>query len=230
MEQLTKKQRREQRRQEAKEREMKRAGQSKVKQIFTGVVVLISVVLFVWWWQQPRAELVVVHPVKGNAESQVVIREYSDFQCPACRSATPVVADLMKTYGDQVRFEYIDFPLITIHRYAAKAAEAAQCAFDQDAFWDYHDLLFDRQNEWSNISSATEYFKDYAGELGLSQEQFDDCLDSGLKAEVVEQNRREGLRQGINATPTFYINDTQLVGVPNKEEWQTILDNLLNNN
>ena len=89
--------------------------------------------------------------VKGKAGSKVTIVEFSDFQCPYCSRAYPVVNQVMKEYGDKVQLVFKQFPLVSIHPHAQKAAEAAACAADQGKFWEMHNALFEHQSEWSSL-------------------------------------------------------------------------------
>jgi len=91
------------------------------------------------------AELSTDRPVRGNPEASVVLVEFSDFQCPACGAAQSVVKEVLDKYSDKIRFEYHHFPLTSIHRYAYRAAEAAECAGDQKKFWENQELLLQPQ-------------------------------------------------------------------------------------
>src|SRR4051812_30166051 len=85
--------------------------------------------------------------VKGNASSTVVLMEYSDFQCPACRAYLPLVRQVVQEYSSKIAFVYRDFPLTSIHFNAELAARAAEAARKQGKFWEMHDLLFEKQAE-----------------------------------------------------------------------------------
>jgi len=88
-------------------------------------------------------------PPAGNASASVVVVEFSDFQCPFCKSAESTVKKILSDYSGKIKFVYMDFPLTQIHRFADRAANAARCANEQGKFWEYHDLLFERQSEWA---------------------------------------------------------------------------------
>jgi protein-disulfide isomerase len=152
-------------------------------------------------------------PARGPEDAPVLIIEFSDFECPFCgRFYTETLPLIMENYGDQIRFVYRDFPLTQIHASAQKAAEAAQCAFDQDSFWEYHDLLFENQGALDDAS-----LKGYADQLGLDGEEFADCLDSGRYAQEVQGDYRDGLAAGVEGTPTFFINGQRVRGA---QPWQ----------
>src|SRR3989344_2071642 len=117
-------------------------------------------------------------PVIGDKDAKVTIIEFSDFQCPFCsRFREQTFDQLKKEYIDtgKVKFVYRDFPLESIHPNALKAAEASECADDQGKFWEYHDILFSKQDEWSQ-SDGISKFKVYAKDLSLDTSKFDKCL------------------------------------------------------
>lgn len=117
-------------------------------------------------------------PVLGATDAKVTIIEFSDFECPYCRRVQPTLKRLLKEYEGQVRLVFRDFPL-SFHKNAQKAAEAAQCAGDQEKFWPYHDKLF----EQTALSPSD--LKKYAGELELNMDTFNTCLDTGKYAQEV---------------------------------------------
>ncbi|NQV00300.1 MAG: thioredoxin domain-containing protein [Parcubacteria group bacterium] len=166
--------------------------------------------------------------LKGEAVStidgdKVVLEEYSDFQCPACAGAAQVVSELKKRNSDRLEVKFNDFPL-SMHKYAPKASEAAQCAKDQEKFWEYHDVLFQNQRVWSQAKDGKDvvkYFKKYAKELGLDTKQFDTSLDSGEKKAYVDDMTKKALDKKISATPTFYLNGKK---VENYKTWDEFIE------
>jgi protein-disulfide isomerase len=161
-------------------------------------------------------------PTAGNPHAKVIVVEFSDFQCPFCANALPTVTQLKEDYGNQILFVYRDFPLHQIHPLAGKASEAAQCAFEQDMFWEYHDTLFEKQQEWSN--AGVPKFKEYAGELGLDTTEFNGCLDSGKYADEVEADLQAGSHAGVSGTPTFIINGQKISGAVPLDVLKEIID------
>ena len=141
------------------------------------------------------------------ADGALTILEFSDFQCPFCGRAAPAVKQLREKYGNQINFVYKHFPLRNIHPQAQKAAEAVECAQDQGKFDMYHDGLFATQFDLS-----VNALKQLAGKIGLNQNIFDSCLDSGEKASIVERDLQEGLGKGVTGTPTFFIGNEQIGG------------------
>ena len=103
-----------------------------------------------------------------------------------------------------------------------QAAEAAEWAYDQDNFWEYHDIIFQNQAD-----QEAESLKKYAGDTGLDIDVFSTCLDSGAKTQLVLDNVRDGEGYGVNATPTFFINGQMLVGALPLNSFQTLIDDAL---
>jgi protein-disulfide isomerase len=161
-------------------------------------------------------------PSAGNVNAKVIVVEFSDFQCPFCAKALPTVSQIKETYGDKILFVYRDFPLHDIHPEAGKAAEAAQCAFEQGLFWEYHDNIFEKQGEWVGVGVPK--FKEYAGALGLNVESFNECLDSGKYADEVEADLLEGQHFGVTGTPSFFINGRKITGAQPFSVFQDIID------
>ena len=148
--------------------------------------------------------------VKGNPESTVILAEYSDFQCPACASFTPILEEIMSEYGDQLRFEYHHFPLISIHPSAELAARVSEAAGVQGKFWEMHDLLFERQASWSQSINPKNQFTDFAKELGLDVDAFNRHLNTKAVRETVQEDMREGRSLQITGTPSFYLNGEKM--------------------
>ncbi len=142
-------------------------------------------------------------PVKGEDNAPVTIVEFSDYQCPFCgRFYTQTLSQLETEYvkTGKAKFVYKDFPLESIHPYALKASEAANCAGDQDKYWEMHNKIFDNQ---AAITASD--LKKYAADLKLETEDFNECLDSGKYTDEVKADIQEGIAAGVRGTPTFYI-------------------------
>lgn len=156
-------------------------------------------------------------PFLGPENAPVTIVEFSDFQCSKCADAVRGLKDIVNSeFAGQVKLVYRDFPVYEIHSYAWIAAEAAQSAFEQGRFWEYHDLLYERQSEWGNNSLTREkvktLLKGYATELGLNIEKFSKSLEDGKYTEEVRKDLLDGLKYGVRGTPTFFVNDVGIVG------------------
>lgn len=186
-----------------------------MKKVFSLVVVLLAVSACSVQYNDPKPP----RAFRGGAESAVVVREFGDFQCPACGTAYYQLKDLPAKYGDTVRWEFHHFPLTSIHPYAYNASLAAECANDQGKFWEYHDTLFEHQDKLTRSDLSN-----YAADVGLDKTLYDACFKSRAKADTVRSDMDDGNALGINSTPTFYIND-QIV--PNWAQLENVLDSLV---
>ncbi|HET7094367.1 MAG TPA: thioredoxin domain-containing protein [Thermomicrobiales bacterium] len=138
---------------------------------------------------------------QGPATAPATLVEYGDFQCPSCGRAYPIVKEIQRQFGDQLRFVWRNFPLTQIHPQAESAAEAAEAAGAQGAFWGMHDLLFEHQ-----VALGAELYLACATTLGLDVDRFARELADGVYADKVRQDFLSGVRSGVNGTPTFFIN------------------------
>ncbi len=156
--------------------------------------------------------------VRGNADAPVTVIEFSDFECPYCARVQSTIKSVEKTYGDKVRLVFRHYPL-PFHKKAPKASEAAQCAADQGRFWEYHDALFEDQDDFS-----VPHLKKLAVGLKLDIGQFNKCLNGNRHADRVAADLAEGRRLGISGTPTFFINGIKLVGAVPLRQFQKTID------
>lgn len=164
-------------------------------------------------------------PSIGPKDAPITIIEFSDYQCPFCARAEPAVKRVLEFYKGKVNFVYRDFPL-SFHQYAQKAAEASECADEQGKFWQYHDILFEKQSEWS--SGGVLKLKEYAIGLGLDSKKFNECLDSGKYANEVQKDIEDGQNYGVSGTPAFFINGIEVSGAQPFDVFQKIIDAELN--
>jgi protein-disulfide isomerase len=139
-------------------------------------------------------------PFKGKADAAVTVVEFTDYQCPSCAAAQPVLEKLITEYGDRVRFVVRDFPL-QMHPEARKAAEAAEAAREQGKYWDFTAILFRNQS-----ALKAEQLKQYAQVIGLDRAKFDAALDNGTFADKVDRDLIDGQKFGVSGTPTFFVN------------------------
>lgn len=154
-------------------------------------------------------------PIRGDPDAPITIIEFSDFQCPFCaRFHEQTLPSLLEEYIDEgkVNFVYRDFPIQSIHPNALPAAVAAECADDQGKYWEYHDILFEKQSSWARLdsNSAISTFSQYATDIGLEKEQFDSCLGSGKHLEEVQGDLRDGRDYEITGTPGFFIGNEEI--------------------
>lgn len=213
-------------RKQNRERRKVRRQRQRWSKIGAGLLAVLAVAAFILW-PRPKVEAVssarlADDPSLGPASAPVTIIEYADFGCPSCRAwhNAGILDQIRARYGDKVRFVWRDYPVITAQ--SPKAAEAAQCAYDQGKFWEYHDLLFARAP-----ALGTNDLKSYAAELGLDTAQFNQCLDSGKHRETVRQDWQDAEAHGFLGTPSFLINNQPLVGPPTADLLEQKIDAIL---
>ncbi len=158
-------------------------------------------------------------PSIGPEDAPVTIIEFSDYQCPYCQTwYQQVYEQLLASYPNQIRFVYRDLPL-PMHPESIPAAEAADCAGEQDAYWKYHDALFGGQYGLNRAA-----YEQYAADLGLDAKAFTDCLDSQRYQDEIQADAREATSVGINSTPTFVVNGRVLIGALPFANFQAVID------
>jgi protein-disulfide isomerase len=145
--------------------------------------------------------------VAGPDEAPVTLVEYGDYECPYCGMAYPIVKTAQRELGSQLRFVFRNFPLAETHPHARLAAQAAEAAAAQERFWEMHDMLFEHQ-----YALAKDDLMGYAKSLGLDTAQFTRDLEAGTYAKRVRDDFRNGVRSGVNGTPTFFVNGIRYDG------------------
>ncbi|OGY21199.1 MAG: hypothetical protein A2126_02575 [Candidatus Woykebacteria bacterium GWB1_45_5] len=160
--------------------------------------------------------------VLGVKDAKVTIVEFSDFQCPACQAAHPIVKKVITEYGDRILFVYRHFPIISSHKYALKAAEAAEAAGEQGKFWQYFELVFS-----SGGKLTIDDLKKYAKELNLDMNKFESDLNSDKYKNKVMADLADGEKLGVDSTPTFFINGKKYVGVQSYDQFKNIIESEL---
>ena len=161
-------------------------------------------------------------PFLGSPDAPVTIVEFGDFQCPFCgRFFKTTEQEIIEAYvkTGKAKLVYRDFPLTSIHEEAQKSAEASECADEQGKFWEYHDLLYTRQDQLS-----VKHYKAWAAELGLNTAQFDQCLDSGKYAAEVQKDFQDGQAAGVRGTPGTFVNGRLVEGALPFVQFQTIIE------
>src|ERR687890_659638 len=144
--------------------------------------------------------------IRGPLEAPVTVVDYGDFECPYCGQAEPVVRELLRDFGD-VRYVWRHLPLNGVHPHAQLAAEAAEAAAEQSAFWPMHDLLFDHQDALRPADLIR-----YAGQLGLDTERFSGQLREHVGANRVAEDVESADLSGVSGTPTFFVNGLRHYG------------------
>ena len=152
----------------------------------------------------------IVPHITGNPDAAVTLVEYSDFECPACSQFQPVLEQVLEQYGDQLSFEYRNFPLYLadprMHRHSVVAAMAAEAAGQQGKFFEYHNLLFANQSEWAAATNPSTFFLQYADELGLDLPTFKRHVNSSMLMDRIKSDFASGIERQISGTPTLFLN------------------------
>ena len=168
-------------------------------------------------------------PRIGDPNAPIVMVEFTDYQCPYCsRHFQQTYPRIIEEYIEAGIVQYVikDFPLNSIHPQAAKASEAARCAGDQEAYWEMHDILFERQTEWG-VANPIPVFAAYAVEIGLDSETFTECLESNKYEAAVNADLQQGIELGVTGTPAFFMNGYPLSGAQPFEVFQQGITTLL---
>jgi protein-disulfide isomerase len=150
----------------------------------------------------------------GPIEASVTLVEYGDYECPFCRQAHPLVLQLQRQFGQQLRFVFRNFPLTQIHPHALSAAEAAEsvaASAGSDAFWRMHHAIFEHQRD-SRDALDEAHLIGYAGDSGADPVQVKRDLVNGTFEAKVKADFTSGIRSGVNGTPTFFINGRRFDG------------------
>jgi protein-disulfide isomerase len=161
---------------------------------------------------------------KGDENAPVTVIEFSDYQCPYCgvfaKEAGPLLDENYVNKG-QVRFVYWNFAFLGDE--SQWAAEASECAADQNKYWEYHDKLFASQNGENQGAFTKDNLKKFAADLGLDTTAFDACMDSGKYTEQVKTDTQMAQQIGVQSTPSFLVNGTPLVGAQPIERFEEII-------
>lgn len=148
----------------------------------------------------------------GPAGAPIVIEEFTDFACPACKHAASGLEEIMNTYPDKVRVIFKHYPLTNIHPWSVEAAVRADCAGRQGKFKEYAAMLFEKQQEWTMTREPQPKFDEYAKKTGLDMAVLAACMDDPDISRQVTGDMAEGDMRGISATPTFFVNGKRAVG------------------
>lgn len=146
----------------------------------------------------------------GSGSAKVKLVEFSDFECPACAAAEPYVKKIITDYSaDKVQVIYRHFPLPQ-HLHSQEAASLAEAAAAEGKFWEMHDKLFETQTQWSSLKDATPFFLDLAKQVGIEEDKARKAIQDKTYASIIDGDKAEGIRLGVNSTPTFFLNGRKL--------------------
>lgn len=164
----------------------------------------------------------------GQANAPVTIREFGDYQCPACGHFEPTAERIRDQYvkSGKVRFIFFDFPL-QMHQHSQQAAVAARCAAKQGKFWTYHNRIYKTQDKWAKQDDPTSVFLDLAVESGLDTGKLKQCMNSNGPVATISAERDAGTLIKLRATPTVLVNNTEFVGGPTYDKLKKAIDEAL---
>lgn len=200
---------------------------------------LVVVAIFIMWWsqgsqavattdnsgqlnaqvmQQFASEYDKLGVAIGSPDAPITIREFADYQCPACKAFEPTAIRIREELvpTGKVRFVFFDFPLIQ-HENAFEAAVAARCAGRQDKYWAYQEALYANQGEWAGAADPASLFLDLALETGLDTQRLKQCIVQGATRDAVQRSRDLGIKIGIRATPTVMVGSQVFSGLVSYE-------------
>ncbi|MBD3310973.1 MAG: thioredoxin domain-containing protein [Candidatus Magasanikbacteria bacterium] len=158
------------------------------------------------------------NPVRGSSEAPVTVVAFIDFTCPYCQEAYKPLEDIYNQYRGGIKIVFKHFPLTTIHPEAGQAAIVSACAQEQNAFWQAYHLFFTDENFLEKNNSLK------AEMLEINAEQFEKCVNSARHINKIEQDLTDGVSFGVKGTPTYFINQTKIEGLVEKEVWQAVIE------
>jgi protein-disulfide isomerase len=195
------------------------------KQFWAIVIVIIAVLGGIFFFTGQKNSTtsnagVPSHHVEGLGKDNVHLVEYGDFECPYCGEYAPTITQVQSAYNTQMTFQFINFPLVSIHQNAFAGARAAEAAALQNKYWPMHDLLYQENqvyydsNEtastWVSASDPESFFDQYAKQLGLNVNTFESDYASTAVNNTINADMALGNKKGIDATPTFYLDGKQV--------------------
>lgn len=234
---LTKKQRRQLKRQEKFANRQQQTKRQKIKSLAVwlsaGLIIgltVLAIVIFGGSKNSADVSVLLDPPTDqdwstGSKDAKYTLLEYSDFQCPACAAYVPTIKKLISQYGQDLRLVYRHFPL-PYHQSSQAAALAAEAAGAQGKFFDMYEKLFASQTQWASSGQEDSYFAAYAKELNLNTDKFKNDYTSSTLVQKIESNYQSGLKNKLQATPTFYLNG-QKISPQNPGELEYIVSQAL---
>lgn len=194
---------------------------------------LIVVLLFTYYFfatsssknSSQTAEITVTKTdhIRGAVDGKLTLVEFGDFQCPACGAYEPLVRQVMADNKTSLKIVFKNFPLTQIHQNGLLGAKAAEAAGLQGKFWEMHDMLYDKQPEWSTGINARDIVIGYASVLKLDTKKFSDDLNSKELEDKILAEVKEGISLGVQGTPTFFLNGKKLDNPSSLEAFDTIV-------
>ncbi len=168
-------------------------------------------------------------PVLAGKNPKVTIVEFADYQCPSCAALYPTLKKLIAEEGDNIRLVYRNFPF---HSYSLESASAVMAAGVQGKYWEMHDIVFEKQDEWGGISdkaTIAKMFEGYATTVGLNIAKYRTDIASSTFVDIIKTDQAEGVAMGVSATPTMIIGGKKtVVGAISYAELKADVDVFIN--
>ncbi len=167
--------------------------------------------------------------VLGKGTTGVKIVEYGDYQCPYCQTYHATLKQVLDIYGDKISFQFVNFPLTSIHQNAFAASRAAEAAGKQDKYWEMHDLLYETNDPggrtgWVVSNAPAALFNQYATQLGLNLEKFKTDYASSSVNAAINSDLTKGNKLGVEGTPTFFIDGKKVTISNTVADFQKVID------
>ena len=167
---------------------------------------------------QPTAHIL------GQGTKGVTLVEYGDYECPYCGQYYPTVKAVEAKYGDAIRLQFRNFPLVQSHQNAFAAARAAEAAGLQNKFWEMHDALYVNQNQWANSRTPTQIFDAYATQLKLDLPKFKQDYASIKVNDIINADTAAGTKLNVQGTPSYYLDGKQVQVANTVEAFSKVID------
>jgi protein-disulfide isomerase len=202
--------------------------------IFAGLIFIVLIMMFIAILPQrtviftdddegTKATIEDYDPVFGSTDASIIITHYSDFLCESCADVAQSLSRIAADYPEEVALVWKDFPNVSAHSLAPNASLAARCAGEQDAFWEYHDLLFAHQAEIIDSTTAATLFESIASELDLGSWRFNRCMNKQYTFEDMEASYEDALDLELISSPTISINDEWYTGIISESEIRSVI-------
>lgn len=196
-----------------------------------GVVAIVVILFGYYFYATPaqdnnRVEEITISEtdhIRGKQDAKLTIVGFGDYQCPACAAYEPLIRQVTEDNKEILKFVHKHFPLTQIHSNALLAAKATEAAGLQGKFWEMHEMLFNKQNEWSKGVNARDFFMTYATTIGLNTKKFGEDLNSKAIEEKILAELKEGTRLGVQGTPTFFLNGKKIENPSSLEAFNKLI-------
>ena len=164
--------------------------------------------------------------IEGLGKANVKLVEYGDYECPYCEEYASVVSQVVSDEFNNITFQFINYPLTSIHPNAFPGARAAQAAGLMGKFWQMHDALYNPSNwsQWSTSNNPMPYFQTYASQLGLNVKTFINKYNSNQVNNMIEADIALGNKINIQGTPTFYLDGKQIQVSPQVSAFEKLIN------